>query len=491
MEFKLENIVWNVFLVVYADDISRTVNINTAISVGVAVFVIIVGLLTSVLIGYMITEPLKYLEKQFMKIKKFDLTSVHFTSSRFKEIDVMYEDLHEMVVWLNEFKSFLPESIFNQLRNMENSSESGEETPKQKNMESQASESIKKQISTRESKDGIETSSRLSSSHDGSFRNNEDRTSLFKLGLSEKEASIVLVKISEMCKSLSTIEIAQLFSKIASGLSALAKTMQADLQILSIDQYQISFVTGKKKSNIQALEAALKISKSLSSFLSDYEKLSICIGITTGKANVGNLGTNSLRFYSIVGSLLSNAEKLCTLSRHYNIQILADSKSLEYGAKTLFVTRPMERIEIENEIFLPNISTVYQVIKENSFSKDEWMYELEQQKENVKYKNFENAFSVFEQLDSNSNSASLVEKVNQSKSLLYEHLEKCPGDSQITNNVLNSLDMLFTKAYNGNIDLRNGLLNYRTRMDQSMSKVTQDSSFNIVEICNSQHVNSC
>ena len=111
---------------------------------------------------------------------------------------------------------------------------------------------------------------------------------------------------------------------------------------------------------------------------------------------------------------------------------------------------------------------------------------MEQQKENVKYKNFENAFSVFEQLDSNSNSASLVEKVNQSKSLLYEHLEKCPEDSQITNNVLNSLDMLFTKAYNGNIDLRNGLLNYRTRMDQSMSKVTQDSSFNFVEICNSQ-----
>jgi len=78
--FVLENIYWNIYLVVYKDDIARTTNINTGISVGVAVAVIFIGLICSVVISYMITEPLKYLESQFNKIKTFGETDRIYTS---------------------------------------------------------------------------------------------------------------------------------------------------------------------------------------------------------------------------------------------------------------------------------------------------------------------------------------------------------------------------------------------------------------------------
>lgn len=43
-----------------------------------------------------------------------------------------------------------------------------------------------------------------------------------------------------------------------------------------------------------------------------------------------------------------------------------------------------------------DISTIYEIFKENSFESDEWLYELEQQKKNLKYKDFERSFQVFD-----------------------------------------------------------------------------------------------
>ncbi|KAG2378859.1 hypothetical protein C9374_008007 [Naegleria lovaniensis] len=207
LPFTLENIQWNVFLIVYSEDVSRTTTINTGISIGVAAVVIVLGLMTSVVIGYLITQPLRYLERQFMQIKKFDLDKVHFTSSRFKEIDAIYEDLHDMVVWLNEFKSFLPEAIFNQLRNMEQDSNTLQVTSK---INQQGSSFASNQHHDHnkdahhgelESCTGSKNSTHNLSSLSGSHKSKQQEMGgLFKLGLFEKDTSVVNVKLIGMCQ---------------------------------------------------------------------------------------------------------------------------------------------------------------------------------------------------------------------------------------------------------------------------------------------------
>ncbi|KAG2386080.1 hypothetical protein C9374_003229 [Naegleria lovaniensis] len=464
MEFVLENIRWNVYLIVYTEDVSKTTTINTAISAGVATAVIIVGLLLSIVIGRVITGPLTYLEKQFMKIKKFDLVNVKFTSSRFKEIDSIYEDLHEMVIWLNEFKSFLPETIFNQLRNMEGD----QDKPNGKTNDSNENSKLER------NETGIGSSS---SAHTSSYKSNHQESknslhaeggaiSLFKLGLHEKDVSVVSIQICNMCKHMSSLEIGNIFAKIATGLSTLSKTMQSDLQILSVDEYQCSFVAnGKKKPNVSALEAALKISKTLANILKGYEGVKVCIGVTTGKTQVGNLGTNSLRFYSIVGPLLSNVKKLLSLCLATGCTVLADSHTMTSDARNAFVSRPVERLMLENEKFDQSISSIHEIIKENSFEKDEWMYELEQQKANSRFKDFEVAFSIFESsIQSIGNNA--MDHLSKSENILKEHLKNYPDDYAITNHILQIFEQIRSKTSQQNGDIASVLTTYRAEMSK-------------------------
>ncbi|KAF0983002.1 hypothetical protein FDP41_010980 [Naegleria fowleri] len=495
MQFTLENIRWNVFLIVYSEDVSRTTTITTAISIGVAVAVIVLGLITSVLIGYLITQPLRYLKSQFMKIKRFDLDQVHFTSSRFKEIDSIYEDLHDMVVWLNEFKSFLPETIFNQLRNMDQDSNNDEQHKKMTSttkMQQQGSNNADSnhQLNSKDnpsyqgdlqSSSSAHNLSSLSGSHRGGKY--QDMGNLFKLGLNEKDVSVVNIKLIGMCQQMSASEITNVFSKIANGLSVLSKTMHADLHILSVDEYQCSFVgtNNKKKANIAALEAALKISKTLENCLSN-DRVRVCIGVASGRTHVGNLGTHQLRFYSIVGPLISNAKKLSALCQVIaGCSILADSNTMSMGdAKNAFVVRPVERLVIENEGFHEIVSSVYHVIKENHVVKDEWMYELEQQKANSRFKDFEAAFSVLESDKLSSMTDEMaMSRILESQVILQKHLEQHPEDAVTTNRILKVFETICQKSkQEGRVG--QALASYRTVLKKSFEGMTNMS--NLIEI---------
>ena len=114
------------------------------------------------------------------------------------------------------------------------------------------------------------------------------------------------------------------------------------------------------------MESALKVSK----VLDNLGKLkSYSIGISSGEANVGNLGTNNLRFYSIVGPMVENSKNIATLCNALNSKILADSNTVCSEATSSFVVRPIERFILENnEGKAPAV--VYEVIKENSYEKD-------------------------------------------------------------------------------------------------------------------------
>ncbi|KAG2389292.1 hypothetical protein C9374_013852 [Naegleria lovaniensis] len=492
MEYKTENLRWLVYMVIYKEDVTRTSTINTGISVGVAAAVIIVGLIMCVLIGHIITQP--YLKAQFKKIKKFDLEKVHFTSSRFKEIDSIYEDLHDMVTWLHEFKSFLPETIFNQLRNFEQQVEADDSEEKVKSSADHAQQhaktdgNTKKQLSDSQSKVGDDAENSLASSSAGgkfSFSNSHQEShrkhesgglsALFKLGLQEKEVSVVTIRIQDMCKNLTATQVSHIFAKIATGLSVLSKSMQADLQVLSVDEYQLSFTNnGKKKANVQALTAALKVSKTLDNSLNGIEKATVCIGIASGETNIGNLGTNTFRFYSIVGPLIETSKKLSILCRVRKCRILADAKTMSAEAKSAFVVRPVERLMIEDEKFKSSVSSIYEVIKESNVEGDEWMYELEQHKENSRFKDFEAAFSIFESSQlSSMEDRQVLERIHEAQNILQTHAHKHPQDADMANRLLKVLDSI-CKQHKEDGHLGDALMNYHSVLRKSVDEFTSN-----------------
>ncbi|EFC43973.1 predicted protein [Naegleria gruberi] len=350
--FYLENISWNVFLIVYKSDVEKVSNINTAISVGVCVGVILLGLVMSALLGHWITKPLRYLERQFNQIKTFSLENVEFRSSSFGEMNRIYKHLYEMVLFLNEFKPYLPASLFNQIR------EKTQETPKEVE---QSNSNMAQSMAMTEKSSALRSSiSNDSSKHERKGTINE----LFRKGLFKKKVSVIMI---EICKDSNHdySDIENQFSKVITLISSITKKVHADLQVLSVHTFQLSFSdnnsSNNRRHNLLAIECGLKIGRLLTSINVQYY-----MALSGGEVLAGNLGTKALRYYGIVGPVMANVQHVLQVAKSLKCEILSDAFSLhEHSAKTRIVARPVSKEELSH-----GVETIYQVLKENIVEQD-------------------------------------------------------------------------------------------------------------------------
>ncbi|EFC46929.1 predicted protein [Naegleria gruberi] len=470
MDYQYLNVRWNLYMVIYKSDIQRVTNINTGISVAVAVVVIGVGIICGVFIGHIVTKPLRFLEDQFSKIKTFDLNSCNFISSQFKEVDRIYEHLYDMVTWLNEFKSFLPESVFNQLKHMELVEDS-----------KQHSATIRQSVHDSQA---MMSSAQLSSKHSGKSSNLQSGLGgitsggLFKVGLSTNKVTIVCVKLFGFSNENSMHDLSLLFSKIASCLSNLSKTMQVtDMKINSVDEFQLCFTNDKKKkSEFLALDASLKIAKALNNITGKSgQKIDYSIGVCSDLANIGNLGTSSLRYFSIVGSVVDNAKIIALLGHSSASRVLVDGNTLT-NVKEQFVYKPVDRLEMELHS-KKTICSIFEVIRENVVNQDEWLYELDQSNSNNKYLELQ---SIFHQLFESSSSISF-ETLNDFRSKLSQFMNEHPQESSNMTKTLEFLEMVLQCSSES--QSHEMLNNYKTVLEKhltTLSKYTYSDSDVIV-----------
>ncbi|EFC37947.1 predicted protein [Naegleria gruberi] len=465
VDYKFLNVHWILYMVVFKSDVEKTTNINSGISVGVAIVVIVFGVVCSFIIGHLVTDPLRFLENQFLKIKTFDLKSCNFNSSKFKEVDSIYEHLFDMVTWLNEFKSFLPENVFNQLKNFEQV-----EWKPSLFEKDQQSIKVSSEIGTSKM---IKTSTLRNSTTSSQNSSKITTGSLFKLGLNYSRISVVNVKLFGFNEDTSAHDLSNIFSKIANGLSTLCKTMQvSDLHIFSMDEYQLTFVDGNKKCESSAIEASLKICKILDNIHGKSErKLCYSIGIFTDMAFVGNVGSNSLRSYSIVGPIVQNARKLATFGQTLDCKILVDSGSVSPIIINQYVLRPVDRLEME--IFnskTKHLISVHEILRENSINPDEWLYELEQSNCNSQFKSLQNAFvSIFEV---ESEEANFSEKVRESRRIFQRYIDENPSDTLVANRIIYVLNFLLDYSKDSDNALFELCKNYRTTLHYSINSLS-------------------
>ncbi|KAL9641689.1 hypothetical protein ABK040_013193 [Willaertia magna] len=425
--YTIENIAWNLFIVIETGEIEESINISTGATVGVAVAVAIVGVLVAVLIGHFTTSRLGQLEQQFMKIKMMEFDKVDFVSSIFKEVDNIFLYLREMTVWLNEIKSFLPESVFLQLKSL--TAENVQNATKYEIDEIGSTGSASDQHISASSKSSRRLSKQQFQETDGN--------SLFKIGLSLKNCSIIRIHLTNFTKSFKGDEITHLFSKISTGLSSISKIIQANFQTLSVDEYQITISSDfsdnrDKRVNQVAIESSLRFLKVITNInettLNDRGvRINCCIGISSGISLCGNLGSSSFRSFFSVGGAVQNAKTLSTLASELNCHLLADSSTVNEETLPLFVARPVSRLLLEPFLYEKNqsmnVSNIYEVIKENNVEKDEWMYELQQKEVNEKYKEY-NSFFLFDRLQQFSNDEDLLEVLKSTCEKMNFYLEK-------------------------------------------------------------------
>lgn len=103
----------------------------------------------------------------------------------------------------------------------------------------------------------------------------------------------------------------------------------------------------------QSVRAALKMTRTLEAFNRDhrqknYPPLHIGIGVHTGKAIVGNIGSNKRLDYTIIGDNVNLASRLEGMTKEYHASLLISGSTYEL-VKDEFLCRPIDHVIVKGK----------------------------------------------------------------------------------------------------------------------------------------------
>ncbi|EFC37223.1 hypothetical protein NAEGRDRAFT_59796 [Naegleria gruberi] len=443
LKYRLENVDWNIFFILYEQEVTATLMLTTYISIGVTAGVVIIGLLSSLFIGLVVSRPMKFLEKQFKLIKVFDLDNVVSNKSVFREVNSIFNNLDETIDWLKEIKSFVPPYILEQIQNSEQVQKS--------NTQETVGETNRKSVTSFHSQPHSkgESGASFHTVAQSSYKNSK---SLFKMGLIENPSAIITIRTEADSPHI----LEEAFKELVVALGPVVKVSQGNLQIISYNHFQLSFTANQLDSKLaeKAFETALKIFKASRSIKNPID---VRMGVCVNKSHSGNLGTNTSRHYMVVGKAVELSDKYCELASLMKVNIISDLASFQKSEK--FIARPLDRIGFDMEKVI-----VWEVIDKKNEENDEWLYELERSKENNKFKEYSKVFEMLEEKfwEVNRETDDVIGELGKSISVLENWLNSNNKDSGTVEKLLNHLRKVMNNSYDNISQLKDFVMSYST-----------------------------
>lgn len=452
--FSFENIKYKLLVVVYEDEVSMTSYISIGASLGAAILVVILGICYGIVLSHAITSPIQALQRHLERIKVLDLehhTGMNNKNSIFKEMNEMCDHLKVTISWLKEIKCFIPDNVFHQLRirahdrssasltlepNMRSSAQMKPQLRASHERKHQHKQSLENHQEPNMNDQKHETTSNSSLTSSTLV----EASSLFKMGLFKKTCTVICICLNWETSCHSDIECE--LPKIVNTIRSLCKVFQAVVQISSVEEIVIIFETDKqskrKKSALAAVECALKIIRTCSRnhpkqhghTTTSHEQITLerpfSMGISTSdESYVGNLGSHSFRFYSIISHATLIAKDLAFIARSINATAIMDEKTYLETNKQ-FVSIPVDRMWIPSgeDATTFNVCSVYELLREMEVKDDEWLYELEQKDDISKFQQLHSLFDIFQEQQDNNLEAMLMKNVL----FLRDHIMAYPSD---------------------------------------------------------------
>ncbi len=258
------------------------------------------------------------------------------------------------------------------------------------------------------------TFDRRSSRHTGSVRGSyapshtgtlKGKLKAFALGLEVKEISVLYIKIANiesLLRAYAPNDVVSQHGRVLAELMKIVAKSKGDISYFDQCKFIVTWNASTKVKNhaVEACNAAVliteainKITQQLMQFHSFTKGMEITIGVATGSSLVGNIGTQSKRLFSSFGKTHEFSEALTSLSGLWHNSTVIASRTYEL-AKKEFNIRPIDIIDIPTGENKRIQEPVYQIVdKITKHADDEWMYEMEKEKEQNK---FENCIKGFE-----------------------------------------------------------------------------------------------
>ncbi|KAF0982416.1 hypothetical protein FDP41_011346 [Naegleria fowleri] len=424
--YKLDSIEWRMTIVVNDDNLQTIHYQQLYVSVGVTIAFFVVGLSLSFIITWIVIRPLMLLQKDFKNIAVMNLEKVEKHDSFFAEYHSIYGHQHDMVNWLKDIRSFLPQSVLLQL---EQSQQQPQETTEGSSPGAYKVDTSIAVIKQNDDKDvsmpkhhAVKMSSdSLNLHHSQEHMSNSSLDTLtkhshqhhsphqiFGTGLQYFKTCIVISIHFSNLNDMHPQDITNGFEKFIGTLSQICSSYRANLQLVDPSKIRI-LVENRARDDMfkkKALTIALKVDATIRQVNALLEKekrtcLEFYISVSSGSSFSGNLGTRYQRIYACINPSIERSDEMLLLAKECGMNVVCDEATIS-NFVTDYICRPFEKMKFAtsnaalNQENTPQL--IYHVIGESLVKQDEWMYEL-QEKENAK----------------------LFEKFNEGVKILFSH----------------------------------------------------------------------
>jgi class 3 adenylate cyclase len=405
---------------------------------GAAVVMIILALV----LGHVMTLPFTRLRDRMYLTASLQDDSTVDSPSLLQEVKEMQESYELMRGELAKVKSYLPQSVLIALRRAASGDEDAEGEDEEEQAEEDvsqgkgsprrgtqgttkgqgsASPSDKGKVPRKGSHVGSEVGSTRSSYRPGAGAAAHSKLFNDASNLVPKRVSVAVFNLRGFHRFCGTSSVADITSMHAKALELVAKHVAQCKGVVDFfqgDHIQASWnaVSPAAAHSKRAAIAALELVKE---FRQDAGLLHMSVGLSTGSAQVGNIGSSSLRRFCVVGPAVSQASGLERMTRLFQgVSVLCPS--------SMFAELQLELLlQFVGIVTLPGTAQpqlVASVEGLKQMSTDEWMYQLQEGEDADPFARLNEVFTAVKEEDAAAARKALNEVLEHSAKTNSERL---------------------------------------------------------------------
>lgn len=371
---------------------------SIGIMIGVTVALLIIGIIISSIAAAIFMSPLKNLANVADNIKLLRLEEVEDKLSKnisyFSEIRSLQQSFGSMSMRLNQFKQFIPSHILAVIE----TEVAHKEMLIAENMSVVSKPSSKGgDVELKTVSDGV-TDTTKHSALAGNFNSKGLISKALKSGLLSGSITVMTIQFSDLFEVLETYTTSEV-SEATTELRTLVKNqvVESNAQLVSHTHSQAviawNTLISQPDHRLRAVKAATNIQNSISQLHDNWRRrglplLDIQLGLGSGPAFYGNIGTANTKIFTVVGLAARQSQFLCSMNSVWGTRVLC-ADSIYQTLKEEYTFRPVDKCPNRTFHF-------YELGSERDV--DSWTCELEQPipKENDIWFEYTKAFKLYD-----------------------------------------------------------------------------------------------
>jgi ankyrin repeat protein/class 3 adenylate cyclase len=355
----------------------------------VTVGLLIAGVILSIVVAYIFMRPLKKLIQQAEEIRMLQLEQVEKTLksglSYFTEVNHLQQSIYSMTIRLKQFKSFIPDHILAVVE-----AEVG--ATKERNEAKKLNDKSSEEFTTTES---------VTESRRGGARSGNMIVNALNSSLTSGAVTVMTVEFPDFRDVMelhNSADVAEAVKELLSSFKDIISISKGQFVSITSQRAEIVWNTFIKQSDHcarasktarQCVEVLQKLQKQWKE--KNMPELQVAIALASGNCHYGNLGTDSMKFFSLIGLPATRSNKMCKLaSKWRGVSVFCD-ENVHVTLKEEFNMRPLDRLDDKQT---GSSTIVYQLGEIRPG--DGWVVEMQEKDKISPWNDFSDAFELYD-----------------------------------------------------------------------------------------------